>query len=120
MSFSTRLLSVCALVLGLWAASLPAGSPFGLAAPINPNAASDPALYDAGVSVATNGTGVWVAAWITHVTTPSSLLKVAFSRSTDDGATWSQPTIPVALPSRGSPSSVSVFYADTNRWMISW
>jgi hypothetical protein len=52
-------------------------------APLNTNAATD-SQHDGGPAVATDGAGNWVAVWI-------SINGILLSRSTDNGATWTDP-----------------------------
>ncbi len=46
---------------------------------------------DGGITVAGDGTGIWIAAW--HSFSAPAVGQIVYSRSTDNGATWSVPSV---------------------------
>jgi len=65
------------------------GATWSSVAALNTNAGSDSSADD-GASLATDGNGVWIAAWESHDLAGADM-DVVFSVSTDGGATWSAP-----------------------------
>ncbi|NUM55264.1 MAG: exo-alpha-sialidase [Candidatus Hydrogenedentes bacterium] len=68
------------------------GSTWSATEPLNSNAADD-AGSDSNPVVATNGAGVWIATWVTTDSFEDTIGtdgNILFSRSLDNGATWSE------------------------------
>ena len=88
------------LTVALLASALFVGPRVGLAAfgfgppePLNTTAVSDGFLsLDSGVEIATDGAGNWIAVWnlVSSISLDSDIL---FSRSVDNGTTWSAPAL---------------------------
>ena len=73
------------------------GATWSTAAPLNTNARTDTADdHESNVTLATNGAGLWIAAWLTTNSFGGELGSdhdLMFSRSMDNGVTWSDPAI---------------------------
>jgi hypothetical protein len=100
--------------------------PFGSANFLNSNA-DDDAGDDIEVALATDGNGVWVAVWSSNEDDIGdeeigSDYDILFSRSTNNGASWSEP---LALTSSMIDDSrddfrPSIAADSSNRWVVVW
>lgn len=70
--------------------STDAASTWSTPSAINPNAYGD-RVYDWESDLASDGKGTWVATW--RITSCCEPQRIATSRSTDYGSTWSEPTV---------------------------
>ncbi|MBI2425200.1 MAG: exo-alpha-sialidase [Candidatus Hydrogenedentes bacterium] len=108
----------------LYARSLDGGLTWGAPSALNTNAGSDE-VYDGAPLLATDNKGLWVAVWTSRIYDGSTLgsdSDLLFSRSLDDGHTWSAPS-----PLNGNfgsdieedyPTSLSTDNAGL--WIILW
>jgi hypothetical protein len=94
---------------------------FGLASPLNPNAATDfddpgnEGYYgDQFPKIGSDGAGTWVAVWDGQDDGP--IVGTALTRSTDNGVTWSAPQ--ALNPGGGVGFPAAVVYG-TGAWMVS-
>jgi hypothetical protein len=75
-----------------------------------------------GPSIATDGKGIWVAAWMTLSSQSDTQLpgswKVLVSRSEDLGRSWSMPAIVGVVPDRGSATSLVT--DRQGNWILTW
>jgi len=91
---------------------------------LNPNAATDSG-EDAGVEIATDGAGNWVAAWYSENTMGGSVgtdRDLFVARSTDAGATWTSPTAlnTNAATDAGNDAGVTLTQDGAGNWVAAW
>lgn len=65
-------------------------------------------------TVVTDRLGVWIAIWSTDLDAPSFDRETLVSRSTDNGATWSDPVV-LNAPGLAAPSNLNVPHLATDR-----
>jgi hypothetical protein len=87
---------------------------------VDPNAGSD-SLHDTEPFVATDGAGTWIVLW-TVKDGGAMDFELFISRSTDDGATWSMPTLFSAQrPSTPNTAHTpQLAYAGAGVWVATW
>jgi len=95
----------------LFSRSVDDGATWSAPAPVNTDAAGD-FHTDAGVRLATGGSGTWVAVW-------SSYAQAWYARSADNGATWSARTT-FGHVGLGGPSSPDVATDGDGNWTAVW
>ncbi|HYC54691.1 MAG TPA: sialidase family protein [Candidatus Binatia bacterium] len=106
------------------ASSRDEGRTWSPARPLAESALRDHAL-DNSPAIATDGTGTWVAAWQSRDLRGGKIgpdSDILWSRSTDDGATWSEP-VPVAeyaLRDTGQDFHPEVLAVGGGAWLIAW
>ena len=90
---------------------------------LNSNAADD-TRWDYKPQIACDGNGVWIALWSSEDTLGLNLgtdLDVIISRSTDDGATWSDPVnLNNAVADRGDDEGISMATDGLGNWIAVW
>lgn len=101
-----------------------AGMDFGNTAAIAPGpAAVDGDAEDSSPAVATDENGVWIAAWTSEDTAvgvvPPKRTSI-FSRSTDDGATWSTPALVVPGTGNIFGQHPTVATDTLGTWVMAW
>jgi hypothetical protein len=105
-----------------YARSMDGGATWSAAAPLNSTATSDSA-QDTLPVVATDGAGNWVVVWQTtnQFVGPNNDFDVAFTRSTDDGLTWS-PAAPLNSDAASTYAEQDIQLAtDTlGNWVCVW
>jgi hypothetical protein len=108
----------------LFARSIDGGGTWTDAAPLNTNAGSD-SEGDFLPQVATDGLGIWVAVWDSKDTLGGTLgndRDVLVARSTDSGATWSDP-VPLhgnASSDTGQDSNPQIATDGLGSWVAVW
>jgi hypothetical protein len=110
------------LAVCLWPYLAGAGSDFGVPRPVAAAAATDAEASDTHPAIATDDSGVWVALWQSTNTAfgvTDGERAIVFSRSTDDGATWSVPA--TIHPAFGdSEYDPSIATDNAGRWIAVW
>ena len=116
-----ELIPAAGLALALAATPAPAQT-WSDPAPLNSDAATDALAGDLSPHLATDGQGTWLAVWESIGRGLGFDGDVAFARSTDDGATWSDPAplnTNAAIDSAiDSPALVTTDGLGT--WVVSW
>jgi hypothetical protein len=114
------LLSACVIVITTAVAS--AGTDFGIPVALSSRAAGE-GVSDHDADLATDGAGVWISVWIT--TDPAFGLNdgnrsVAYSRSLDDGRTWSAAQIVRGEYESDAvhPPAVSIATDSNGKWIV--
>ncbi|HUT66697.1 MAG TPA: sialidase family protein [Spirochaetota bacterium] len=91
---------------------------------LNSNAASDETAWDYFPGTMTDGNGTWVAAWYSSadIDYAGTDLDILFSRSTDDGVTWSGPHLldSNATSGTGEDRLPSVMTDGSGTWVTVW
>jgi len=105
----------------LFTVSTDAGATWSAAAPVDPNAGSDP-FDDFGEDIATDGNGNWYASWDGGVGGNKGFADQIFSRSTDGGVTWSAPAAVNVDAGRDWRDDLGsqLFFDGTSRWLAVW
>jgi hypothetical protein len=96
-----------------------AGRTWSTPHPLAPNSLTD-TIEDSAAHIAGNGSGTWMVAWsgqqLTRVRNAALV-----SRSLDDGATWSTPTVLSPDPTgQWTIDSPSVVHLGGTRWLTAW
>ena len=101
------------------------GASWSNSAPIHANEAADGYNSDRNPRIATDGSGTWVAVWESPA--PISIvgqfdLDIVFSRSTDDGVTWSAPAHLNSNAVHASGADYNAFIASNGQhgWVVVW
>lgn len=120
-----KALTVAALALVVSVQGAHAGLDFGNAAAFSPTrAAADADSVDDYPAIATDGAGVWVAAWVSddpaNGVPSNDDVCVVFSRSTDNGQTWTLPVFALPGCDIGFASGVSVATDGAGNWVMAW
>lgn len=70
--------------------------------------------------MATDGKGIWIVSWTDMYSGATSMGDIIFSRSTDNGQTWSNPKRMNTFPAQASvQSSVDAIAFGQNAWIVS-
>ncbi len=91
---------------------------------LNSNAASDVSVNDSFPVAMTNGSDTWVAVWLSNadIDGGGTDLDIVYSRSTDDGMTWSDPHLLDSNATSGANNDeMPVLMTDGNgTWVTVW